>query len=364
MRKAFVVLLVGLLAASQALHGANLVVEHQDTLLFDEAEYTRAKEHWEFRIGAYVETDCALVGTVSGIYARLSPKADWKKLLDCRPRGDTWWADFDIVKQTSVLYYPTQFWKTAGTDSFLVWDEYMIAPYSMSIGDDQVRIKYLDSYDEAIGKVYVHNVSASNGKLLAGKVTPGNEMIISILPADMSGCRDVYKCPMSLSDSLGRLGMSTHDTYPVFNPVDSTIWIAFFAYDYIYVVDMHGQLLDSIAVEADDFRLPRPPKSRMKSKAVARQWQSSFTRVESFTYTPPGYFLLQYRVGWEKLAVDSLPLYSTIAWAADRMPVELDVETHRQVAGVMPDGLVIFGEYLVENEKGVGLVLTEARIEP
>lgn len=364
MRKSSIVLVAGLLVVCLSSHGANLVVTHQDTLLFDKADRDYAKEHWEHRVGACIGKDIALVGTVSGVYARLSPGAPWKKLLNCRPKGDTWWADFEIALQTSVLFYPTHFWHFSGSDSFLVWDEYMINPYTMSFADDQVRIKYLESWEEATGKVYVDNVSECNGQLLASKESAGYEMIVITMPIDMSGCRDVYKCPKSLSDSLGRLGMGTRKTFPVLDPVDSSIWIAFSAYDYIYVVNMQGQLLDSIPVTADDFRLPKPPKSRMKSKAVGREWQASFTPVQSFSYAPPGYFLFQYRIGWEKLAVDSLPLFSTIAWSADRRPVELEVDKHWQVAGVQPDGRVIFGQYVVKDKQATGIVLIEARIEP
>ncbi|MCK4461513.1 MAG: hypothetical protein KAW46_06890 [candidate division Zixibacteria bacterium] len=363
MLKVFLLVAFFLICNAQS-HGETLLVVSEDSIVFDKEDIERKMGYDEHQVGAYIEEDLALVGVANGVYARLSPDAPWKKLLDCRQRGDNWGSDFQVAMQTSVLFYPTQFWRTPGADSFLVWDDYMIAPYSMSLGDDQVRIKYLESYDEAIGKVYVDNVSECNGRLLGGKISVGNEIIVIMLSADMSGCRDGYRCPMSLSDSLGRLGYGTRETYPVFNPVDSSIWIAFFAYGYIYVVDMHGQLLDSIPVAGDDFRLPKPPRSRMKSKAVTREWHANFTRVESFSYAPPGYFLFQYRIGWEKLAVDSLPLFSTITWSADRKPVELDLDKRWQVAGVQPDGRVIFTRYLLEDRRAVGLILTEARIEP
>jgi hypothetical protein len=332
--------------------------------VFDKGDHERTVEHWQHRIGAYVDTDLALVGTVGGVYGRKGPEAAWKKLIDCRSKGDTWWGDFGIARQKSVLFYPSKFWRLPGTDSFLVWDEYMIAPYSMSIENGQVRVMYLEEFDEALGKVYVSYVSAFEDQFFVSTVALDDTMIVCTLPMDLSVRRNLYRCPLELSRRIDTIGFSNVECYSVFNPVDSTIWIAFYAYAYLYVVDMKGQLLDSILISAPDFRLPAPPRSRMKSKAVAREWLSSFTPFSSLTYAPSGFVVFQYRSGWERLAADSIPLFSTITWAADRMPVELDVETHRQVAGVMPDGRVIFGEYLVENEKCVGLVLTEARIEP
>jgi hypothetical protein len=102
----------------------------------------------------------------------------------------------------------------------------------------------------------------------------------------------------------------------------------------------------------------------MKSQAVFDDWYSKCTPVRSFWFVVPGYLLLQYRIGWGKLEADSIPLHTTLAWTADRRPVDLEVDKSWQLVGVESDGRVIFVEYLVEENKCKEAVLHVTRIEP
>ena len=90
-----------------------------------------------------------------------------------------------------------------------------------------------------------------------------------------------------------------------------------------------------------------------------RQW----TPVTSIDFVPPQYFLIQYKVGYEKLGGHSVPLYSTLMLSADRHEIDAEVDRRWQVAGVQPDGRVIFGNYQLEDDK-LQIVLNVTRIEP
>ena len=118
-----------------------------------------------------------------------------------------------------------------------------------------------------------------------------------------------------------------------------------------------------IPISGTDWIPPPIPKSRIHSPAVYTDWVSRWTPTTGFQYASPGYFIRQHRIGWQKVSNDSIPLYSTLVWRADRQPVELSVDHRWQLAGVQPDGRIIFGHYDVADDS-CRIVLNVTRIEP
>ncbi|MFQ5453246.1 MAG: hypothetical protein ACE5D6_03565, partial [Candidatus Zixiibacteriota bacterium] len=173
----------------------------------------------------------------------------------------------------------------------------------------------------------------------------------------------IFSFPSKLDKLLDSLGCMEPYIRPAYALNDSIICLSISGYNFIYQIDFSGIILDSISIYSSDFRLPQPPKSRIRSRAVWEMWLSGWTPIKSFKFVPPGYFILQYLTGWEELEADTIPLYSTLMWNTDRQPVEIEVDKHWQIAGVQPDGRIIFAHYLIESDKRE-IVLNVTRIVP
>ncbi|MEW5994868.1 MAG: hypothetical protein AB1744_10800 [Candidatus Zixiibacteriota bacterium] len=345
-------------------HGESLIVVDEETLALAKADCERMEGYRGRQIGAYLEEDLALVGTVTGIYAKFSRQDLWMKVIDCEPRGNNWWEDYERAKKKNVLFHPVHFWRARQSEDVLVFDKWMSSVYAINLRhQNSIEVKLRKDFEKKMGKTIVESVRIWDDLVFFDIVSDFHDSILAVSPIDLSDFRMVFECPPALKRKLDSVGAG-HTCRPAFNPIDSTIWLAFVFYNYIYLVDMDGRLLDSVEITDPNFRLPQPPRSRMHSNAVYLDWLSKCTPVTSFRYVPPGYFLLRYRSGWERLDVDSLPLYSTVVWTTDRKPVELSVDKSWELVGVQPDGRVIFANYLIEDNKTKEIVLSIARIEP
>jgi len=175
--------------------------------------------------------------------------------------------------------------------------------------------------------------------------------------------RWIFKIPSGVQARLDTMLIGSTSHFPALNPHDSTIWVEISGYDSICVVDYDGDVVGMIPISAADWIPPPRPKSRIHSPAVYADWVSRWTPTTGFQYAPPGYFIRQHRIGWQSVLNDSIPLYSTLVWRADRQPVELSVDHRWQLAGVQPDGRIIFGHYDVADDScRIGLNVT--RIQP
>jgi hypothetical protein len=341
--------------------GESLAVVDEIILSADKATYT-GKEHARlFVTGVYLSGDTTFFSSIVGISAKIAGKTGYRKIIGREDWSDDWWRDFKTAKKENALFCPGPIWRMSGSDDLVVYDHRIFLPYTIDLQNKDTAIaKIWKAADE---KSIVNSMSIYGDLICYGTISDFNDFILAISYVDMSDYRRVFKCPPSLRHRFDSV-WADPDCIPAFNPLDSTIWLAFEYYDYIYIVDIRGDLLDSVHISLPDFRLPQPPRSRMHSDAVFQDWYSKCTPVESFRYVPPGYFLLQYRTGWEKLEADSIQLRSTLAWTADRTPVDLTVEKDWHLVGVQPDGRVIFAHYVVEDNKIKEIVLHIARIEP
>ncbi|MBN1212684.1 MAG: hypothetical protein JXA92_08915 [candidate division Zixibacteria bacterium] len=136
------------------------------------------------------------------------------------------------------------------------------------------------------------------------------------------------KYPPKLARKLDSVYINIPIIIPAFNPFDSTFWLAFWGYDFAYIINKKGKLIDSLPFSSPDYIAPQPPVSRMKSQAVNMDWLSKWTPLRVFKYVPPGYFVLQFKKSRDIVEVDTLPLYGTLMWTADRKPVKLELD-HR-----------------------------------
>ncbi|MFQ5499281.1 MAG: hypothetical protein ACE5FH_06385 [Candidatus Zixiibacteriota bacterium] len=351
------------LLCSQAVNGATVIVERTDTLLLDQADRNREKESFEHRVGAYHDSDMTLVGTITGLYSKRAGEPSWHKAINCEPQGATWWDDLDKTRKHGSIYYPTHLWRISQHDDIDVYDSRMHILCSVDPWPGGARPILREDFEKATKNMFFSEISRYFGGYLVGILTSKNEMVVASVD-DRMDYKAVFKCPMTLTRKLDSVAWGIHDLRPAFSESDSTIWISFHAYNYIYIVDMSGSLLDSVHVSAPDFLPPGRMLSRIKSRAVVREWKSRYTPVQSFSYVQPGYFFLQYRTGWERLENDSIPLNGTLAWSAGRQPAMIDIDKRWQVAGTGPHGNVIFAEYLVSDGQLEGIVLHIGRIKP
>jgi hypothetical protein len=340
--------------------GESLNVLETMTLSADKGIYIEGEHGKLHVIGVYLAGDTTFVITSAGLVIQFSRKQPWKKVLDCEPWGNNWWEDFEKAKKKNAMFSIECLWPMPGSNETVVFDNYMSAVYRVNFLDlDDVKVKFWKSPDE---KSSVYTVSAYNNLVFYAISSGYHDTILAVSGPDMSDFHMVFECPLTLKGKLDSV-WADPCCYPAWNPINSTIWLAFMYYDFIYIVNMNGQLLDTIQISATDFRLPQPPRSRMHSNAVFQDWISKCTPVESFWYAPPGYFLLQFRSGWRKIEADSIQLRSTLAWTVDRQPVELAVDEDWELVGVQPDGRVIFAHYVIEDNEFKEIVLHIARIE-
>jgi hypothetical protein len=341
--------------------GETLKIIEEINLSSDKVAFTCKEQGRLYARGVYLERDTTFVITNAGLLAKFSSQQPWRKILAYEPFGGSVWKDYETAKRKNVLFSPRYYWRRPGTDEIIVFDDYLDAAYTVNLQDrDNIKVRFWKRPDE---KSSVSAVSTYNDLIFYGIGSGYHDSILAVSRTDMSGYRRVFECPSALKQKLDS-AWADPDCIPAFNPIDSTIWLAFRFYNYIYIVDMKGRHLDSVEIAASDFRMPQPPRSRMHSNAVYRDWESKCTPVGSFRYVPPGYFVLQYDGGWRNLEADSIPLYSTLAWTADRRAVELTVDKDWRLVGVQPDGRIIFAHYVIEDDRFKETILYVIRIEP
>jgi hypothetical protein len=342
-------------------HGESFNIIDEITLSADEATYGD-KEHQILHVnGVYLEGDTTFAATNAGVLARFSSEQPWRRILGCEPYGNNWWEDYETAKKKNTLFEPRYLWRIAGIDEIVVFDGHINSLYTINLQNQnniEARI-----WKDRVEKFSITTVNVYNDLILYGVGSGYHDTILAVSGPDMSDFHMVFECPPVLKRRFDSVWASP-TCIPAFNPIDSTIWLAFMFYDYIYIIDMQGRLLDSVQIADPDFRMPQPPRSRMHSNAVFQDWISRCTYVHSLRYVSPGFFLLQYRSGWRRLETDSIWLFSTLAWTVDRQPIELEVDKDWRAAGIQPDGRVIFAHYVIEDNKTKEIVLSVARIEP
>lgn len=300
-----------------------------------------------------------------GLYARFDKSQDWRQLIACVP----WMEDvpFSICrkKELNQLIMPDGLWRISGKhgDEVLTREGFCGQLYSLQFRDENRY--YMKKWRKKKGKGRFGHVNIQNDLILCGLNRFSSDRAVTLQYTDKSDYSRVFEYPETLTQRFDSLGWSSGNAFciPAFNPKDSTLWLAVNAYDYIYITDMKGRLLDSLHISAPDYHLPPPLKSRIKSNAVMTEWLSHWTPVSSFVYVCPGYFLMQYFLGREVHGETKVSLYSTIAWDIEGQPIALDVEKQWRLAGVQPDGRIIFGHYEFEDSI-CKVVLNVVRIEP
>lgn len=336
--------------------------------VIDEFSHTVDSVGWSIPVGALLlGRDSVMYVSQSGLFARFDSSQSWCKIIDCVPHKEP--VPFSVCdrKELERLIIPEGLWRVSGKDGdeILVLEGFCSWLYSVQIRDGCQS--YLKTWRKKMKKDhhkdYYENVNIQGDLILCALGRFASDKAVALQHTCKSDYRRVFDYPSALTQHLDSVGWTESDRFciPAFNPKDSTLWLAIYAYDYLYITDMKGRTLDSLHISAPDYRLPPPIKSRIRSNAVTDEWMSHWTPLTSFAYVPPGYFLLQYYVGSEEHSKGIRALYSTVVWDADRRQVPLEVSRYWRLTGVHDDGRLIFGHREAQGDT-CRIVLTIARI--
>ena len=309
-----------------------------------------------------IGSDTVFSGSGGGLFSKRGAASEWQEVIATQPENPDWWTDCYLKERLDRMFWPGPLWVLPVTNKLLVYDSWcdVIMEIVSRPGQPAFAQIWRDPWKES----YIHRPSIQGDLMLSNGDSEIGYHIDVRKVSDPHYFKRIFMVPLSREAQLDSVGVFAANCSPVMNPVDSTIWVEIWGFDYIYVLEPEGTLVDSVKITADDWIPPGPPVSRIKSRAVDTEWRKRWTPQTSFNYAPPGYFLMQYRIGWQHVANDSIPLYSTAVWNADsRQPVELEVDHRWQLAGVQPDGRIIFGHYEIDADT-CRVVLDITRIEP
>lgn len=352
-------LLVSALVAQDS-YGETLTV-------IEELSYTTDSVGWSIPFGALLlGGDSVMFVSQSGLFARFDSSQSWRKIIDCVPYMEP--VPFSVCnrKELERLIIPEGLWRVSGkdVDEILVLERYCGRSYLLQFRDD--GRSYMKPWrKKRVGHDHYQHVNVQGDLMLCALGRFASDKAVALQHTDKSDYRRVFDYPEALTHHLDSVGWTEGNPFciPALNPKDSTLWLAVWAHDYLYITDMKGRTLDSLHISAPDYRVPPPIKSRIRSNAVSQEWMSHWTPLRSFAYVPPRYFLLQYCVGFEEHSKGIRALYSTVVWDADRRPVPLEVNRYWRLTGVHDDGRLIFGHREAQGDT-YRTVLTIARIGP
>jgi len=329
--------------------GINIEIIHELTLPVDEYDID------PFRIcfpAVITESDSIIVGTLDGIWITDTLGQTWIKMCPWPPKTREYKDLPEYVPKLSPGYI------YALDSSIVIMDRYYYNIYRInSLHDSENSCRQWISLGYTKKNEWYNNMNISGSSILIGLVIhSGIDSSFISMKGDYNrsdrGFRRVFKCSDSLSRELNINGIGYPFSIPAYNPIDCTIWAPIYGYEYIYILDTLGTLLDSILINDTNFKMPTPPKSRIRSTAVWRDWISHWTPPINFNFVPPGYFILQTRNGFEISDSDTIPLFNSLIWDLKGQPVENHISQYWQISGVGRNGNIIFTQILdIEGHK-------------
>lgn len=302
------------------------------------------------------KSDTIVVGTIHGIWKSSLAEQLWIKLMNWPPDIYEYGHITDIVAQLPPqnIYY---------IDSTVIFvDPYYRNIYRLeeTIDDDYAPILWRSStirkrkgyFTECFNNIEIYKNEMVIGLEIIAPDSDSNLVALQrIDETPEEYYKRIFKCPESLLITLSTNGIKYPYSIPAYNPHDNTIWVAVYGYEYIYIVDTFGVLHDSVFIYGPDYVKPSPPRSRIKSKAVWKDWLSRWTPLDNFHYVQPGFFILQYRTGFRMAENDTIPIFSTLIWDQENRRVNINIDENWQLAGVHRDGRLIFAHYQVQDGK-------------
>lgn len=339
-------------------------VKSESVNVMSEFSYDVERTNQFFPISALLIDDDTLIScSTDGIWAKSGNTQSWKIIIENISHDDIYdfMDDCREEKELWSLYSPTDIFKYQNSGEIIVFEG--ACNYLVEIKANEEGVYFAQKWQKSFNNINYHQICFQDDMFVGTRSYSDEKLLVYGNISQKGTFKRIFKYPPLLDRKLDSVTINRPYSYPAFNPADSTFWLAFWGYDYIYIINKKGVLLDSLAFSSPDYIAPQPPVSRLKSQAVHKDWLSKWTPVKVFKYVPPGYFILQFLKGRENIGVDTIPLHGTIMWTSDRKPVKLALDPHWQLAGVQPDGRVIFANYAIEDEQ-CKIELHVARIVP
>ncbi|MBK7142842.1 MAG: hypothetical protein IPH75_12260 [bacterium] len=262
------------------------------------------------------------------------------------------------------LVSPEGLWqyKSDKGNEVLIFEGHCNRMYRLSQTDEGTP--FLTRCDKRTGYDFLGNANVQGGSMLAAMSGNDTEKRIVIQKIGSSNFLRLFRCSEELLHWRDSVSLAhSYLGYPAINPQDSTIWLAVDGYPYVYLVDMAGELRDSVPITNADYRRPPQTISRIESQAVTNEWYARWTPVMFFSYVYPDYFIMQYRVGDGICMGEDLSQLTTVVWNVNKQVVPLKIDPLWRLAGVQDDGRIIFVAREADNS-GCKETLVVARIEP
>lgn len=309
--------------------------------------------------------DSLIFVSARGVFAGSHSTQKWRTVMDAASADEP--PPYSVCRQKELdrIYSASGPWLISGEkgSQLLLLDTFCGQLYTIEPSqNDHAVAKRWGKHD---GRVRFSSINVQGNTVLAGLGLSRGEKAIAVLHADRREYRKIFEYPSGLARHLDSVGWISGFSFciPALNPTDSTLWVAIPAYNYIYVIDFEGKLLDSVCIDDPHYRVPPPIKSRVKSTAVIEDWLSEWTLISTFAYISHGYFLFQYSPseddpGWS----DGLRVRS-LAWDVHGNPVSMKLGHNSWLLGVHDDGRLVFCRR-TEDSGEDGLLITVVRLQP
>ena len=309
--------------------------------------------------------DSLMHASYLGVFVQPDSGQPWEKVIDC-------YSDDKEISYSDRCYShrklrqlvrPEGLWRVPETNEIIAFDGYCDWLYSLHLGAGPDS--YVKLWSDRVKDDQFQTVNIQNNLILCGLPRYLGDRALAIQSVHESHYKRAFACSELLAHRLDPVGIGTgnHFCYPAFNPHDSTLWLAIYGYDFMYITDMAGHILDSLPVDAPDYIVPPEIRSRIKSAAVSREWLKLWTSVRSLHYAAPGYFLLQYDIGLKEIEGIAFRQHSTLVWKANGEKVPLEISKRWVLAGVEPNGEIIFACLETDGEQS-GIAFYITRIQP
>lgn len=309
--------------------------------------------------------DSLMFVSAKGVFAGSHSTQNWRRVMDATPIDEP--PPYSICREEELdrVYSASGPWLVSGENGSqaLLLETFCGQLYTIesSRGGRAVATRWA----EHDGRVRFKSINVQGNTVLAGLGLSRGEKAIAILHADRRHYRKIFEYPPGLARRLDSVGWVDGLSYciPALNPNDSTLWVAIPAYDYIYIIDFEGKMLDSVYIDEPYYRVPPPIKSRVKSTAVISDWLSEWTLITTFAYASPGYFLLRYSPNEDDPAWKDGLRVRSLAWDVHGNPVSLNIGHNSWLLGVHDDGRLVLRRRTKDNGED-GFLMTVVRLQP
>ncbi|MEK7774996.1 MAG: hypothetical protein AAB305_03820, partial [Candidatus Zixiibacteriota bacterium] len=295
--------------------------------------------------------DSILVGCCSGIYLLRTDSNICRQIMECAKEGPDWYPDCYKKEQFDKLFEPSRLWRQPQKGTVVLYDDYckiMLVLENLGSAEPLAKM-WKNSYDLNYGS----RVNIQDNLIFSQRFFEDGTNMLTVQGVDDNKApRNVFQIGQERMAKLEESsGFNKTPLYrAAFNPTDSTIWVNVWGSSSLYVVDFSGTVIDSLFVDSKDWIPPGQPVSRIRTRAVYNEWVSRWTPPTDFQYVEPGYFILQFRTGWQETLGDSIPLYSNVAWNVNRTREELKMDNRLQLAGMHPDGEMACAYYDTKHD--------------